>query len=280
MQAAAAQNLDRVFAALADPTRRAILARLADGEATVNELVAPFGFSQPTISKHLKVLEGAGLVSRGRAAQFRPVRLNAAPLQRGRRLARRLRAVLGGEPGSSRRVRESDASGRRSVMQASAVKNEPESEREVTITRVYDAPARLLFEAYSKPEHMMKWFGPKGWPLTLCEMDFRVGGRFRFAMTGPSGKQNTPFGGEYLEIVPNKKIVYDNGFETKGAGRMVVTVTYDEIGGGKTRLTIHTLFQIDRHVSLAHLARLRAGHQLGPRPARRRGGRDGRGERA
>ena len=81
MQAAAAQTLDRVFAALADPTRRAILARLAAGEATVNELVAPFGFSQPTISKHLKVLESAGLVSRGRAAQFRPVRLNAAPLQ-------------------------------------------------------------------------------------------------------------------------------------------------------------------------------------------------------
>ncbi|HKU99949.1 MAG TPA: metalloregulator ArsR/SmtB family transcription factor [Vineibacter sp.] len=72
--------LDRVFAALADPTRRAILARLAAGEATVNELVAPFDLSQPTISKHLKVLESAGLVSRGREAQFRPVRLNAAPL--------------------------------------------------------------------------------------------------------------------------------------------------------------------------------------------------------
>jgi uncharacterized protein YndB with AHSA1/START domain len=129
-------------------------------------------------------------------------------------------------------------------MQASAVeKSEPESQREVTITRVYDAPARLLFEAYSKPEHVMQWFGPKGWPLTLCEMDFRVGGRFRFAMTGPSGKQNTPFGGEYLEIVPNKKIVYDNGFETKGAGRMIVTVTYDEIGEGRTKLTVHTLFQ-------------------------------------
>ena len=74
------QHLDRVFAALADPTRRAILARLAAGEATVNELVAPFALSQPTISKHLKVLEGAGLVSRGRSAQTRPVRLNAAPL--------------------------------------------------------------------------------------------------------------------------------------------------------------------------------------------------------
>lgn len=76
----ASQQMDRVFGALADPTRRAILARLADGEATVNELVAPFELSQPTISKHLKVLEGAGLVSRGRNAQFRPVRLNAKPL--------------------------------------------------------------------------------------------------------------------------------------------------------------------------------------------------------
>lgn len=75
-----AGNLDLLFAALADPTRRAILARLAEGEATVNDLVAPFGLAQPTISKHLKVLERAGLVSRGRAAQFRPVRLEAAPL--------------------------------------------------------------------------------------------------------------------------------------------------------------------------------------------------------
>lgn len=74
------ESLDGVFHALADPTRRAILARLASGEATVNELVAPFALSQPTISKHLKVLEGAGLVARGRSAQFRPVRLNPAPL--------------------------------------------------------------------------------------------------------------------------------------------------------------------------------------------------------
>jgi DNA-binding transcriptional ArsR family regulator len=75
------QHLDMVFSALADPTRRAILARLASGEATVNELVERSDLSQPTISKHLKVLEGAGLVSRGREAQFRPVRLNAAPLE-------------------------------------------------------------------------------------------------------------------------------------------------------------------------------------------------------
>jgi len=73
-------QLDHVFGALADATRRAILARLVRGEATVNQLIEPFDLKQPTISKHLKVLERAGLVSRGREAQFRPVRLNAAPL--------------------------------------------------------------------------------------------------------------------------------------------------------------------------------------------------------
>ncbi len=73
-------SLDRTFHALADPTRRAILARLAQGEATVNELAAPFPISLPAISKHLKVLEGAGLISRGRDAQYRPCRLEPAPL--------------------------------------------------------------------------------------------------------------------------------------------------------------------------------------------------------
>jgi len=74
------ERLDLVFSALADPTRRAILARLRVNDATVTELLEPFHLSQPTISKHLKVLERAGLVSRGRNAQFRPVHLDAAPL--------------------------------------------------------------------------------------------------------------------------------------------------------------------------------------------------------
>jgi DNA-binding transcriptional ArsR family regulator len=74
------ERLDSAFAALADPTRRAILARLALGEASVNELVAPFEMSQPAISRHLKVLENAGLISRGRDAQRRPCRIEAEPL--------------------------------------------------------------------------------------------------------------------------------------------------------------------------------------------------------
>ena len=75
------EQLDRTFSALADPTRRAILARLAEGEATVNDLAEPFPISVQAVSKHLKVLERAGLISRGRDAQLRPSRLEAAPLQ-------------------------------------------------------------------------------------------------------------------------------------------------------------------------------------------------------
>jgi DNA-binding transcriptional ArsR family regulator len=76
-----ADRLDATFAALADPTRRAILARLMKGEASVSELAEPFAMSQPAISKHLKVLERAGLISRGRDAQRRPCRLEAKPLE-------------------------------------------------------------------------------------------------------------------------------------------------------------------------------------------------------
>ena len=77
----ASLDLNSTFAALADPTRRAILARLASSEATVSELAEPFDMSGPAISKHLKVLEQAGLISRGRRAQWRPCRLRAEPLK-------------------------------------------------------------------------------------------------------------------------------------------------------------------------------------------------------
>lgn len=74
-------RLSATFSALADPTRRAILARLSSGEASVSEIAEPFDISLPAISRHLKVLEGAGLITRGREAQWRPCKLEAAPLK-------------------------------------------------------------------------------------------------------------------------------------------------------------------------------------------------------
>ena len=132
---------------------------------------------------------------------------------------------------------------------------EPVSERELTITRVFDAPARTLFLAYSKPEYLLRWFGPVGYPLSLCEMDFRVGGRYRFAMKGPDGTLMTPFGGEYLEILPGAKISYSNTMEHPGAETMIVTVTFAE-HGSQTTLSIHTLFasiaQMKTHVRMGY----------------------------
>jgi DNA-binding transcriptional ArsR family regulator len=89
-------RLDATFAALADPTRRAILARLATAEASVTELAAPFAMSQPAISKHLRVLERAGLISRGRDAQRRPRRLEARPLAEATQWLERYRQIWEG----------------------------------------------------------------------------------------------------------------------------------------------------------------------------------------
>ncbi len=92
----ATHRLDAVFAALADPTRRAIIARLAAGEASVTELAEPFTMSQPAISKHLKVLERAGLISRSRAAQRRPRRLEATRLREATQWLERYRKLWEG----------------------------------------------------------------------------------------------------------------------------------------------------------------------------------------
>jgi DNA-binding transcriptional ArsR family regulator len=89
-------RLDATFAALADPTRRAILARLASGDASVTELAQPFAMSQPAISKHLKVLERAGLISRGRDAQRRPCRIEARPLAEADKWLERYRRIWEG----------------------------------------------------------------------------------------------------------------------------------------------------------------------------------------
>jgi DNA-binding transcriptional ArsR family regulator len=88
-----ADHLSTTFAALADPTRRAILARLASGERSVTELAEPFDMSMPAVSKHLRVLERAGLIVRGREAQWRPCRLEAAPLKEVAEWAERYRAI-------------------------------------------------------------------------------------------------------------------------------------------------------------------------------------------
>jgi uncharacterized protein YndB with AHSA1/START domain len=116
------------------------------------------------------------------------------------------------------------------------------AELELILTRIFDAPRALVFEAWTKPEHMMHWFCPNGFTLPVCEMDFRVGGRYRLCMRGPDGKEHW-VRGAYQEIVPAERIVFTGSLEHDGNETMT-TVTFAD-HAGKTRLTMHQTFSIE-----------------------------------
>jgi uncharacterized protein YndB with AHSA1/START domain len=114
------------------------------------------------------------------------------------------------------------------------------SDREIVLTRVFDAPRRLVFEASTKPEHVARWWGPKGSTLPVCEMDFRLGGAWRFVQRDPNG-QEFGFRGVYREIVPPERVVQTFEFEGMPGHVALETVTFEE-QGGKTKLTSRLLF--------------------------------------
>jgi uncharacterized protein YndB with AHSA1/START domain len=119
-----------------------------------------------------------------------------------------------------------------------SLKNFVEGRRagEMILTRVFDAPRELVWKLWTEPEHIRKWWGPKGFTLPGCEMDFRSGGRYRFVMRGPDG-QDAPFHGVYREIVRNERIVFTAILDNLPGHELLTTVTFaDE--AGKTKLTV------------------------------------------
>jgi uncharacterized protein YndB with AHSA1/START domain len=113
------------------------------------------------------------------------------------------------------------------------------TEREIVLTRVFDAPRALVFDAFTKPELLRRWFGPRGWSLAVCEVDLRVGGRWRFVLRGPDGAE-MGMGGVYREIVPPERDVHTEAFDDY-PGESLVTGVFDE-EGGKTTLTATILY--------------------------------------
>lgn len=110
------------------------------------------------------------------------------------------------------------------------------ADRSMVVTRVFDAPVKLVFDAWSRPEMLARWWGPKHFTLPVCEVDFRVGGSYRMAMQDPGGTQY-PFHGKYLEIVPNERIVFNAVIAEMPGNDVVTTVTFVE-ENGKTRMTV------------------------------------------
>jgi uncharacterized protein YndB with AHSA1/START domain len=119
-------------------------------------------------------------------------------------------------------------------------------QREFVMERIFDAPRDLVFQVWSDPKHLAHWFGPKGWTLPVCTMDFRPGGVWQYCMRGPAGEESWGKA-TYQEIVPPERIVYIDAFADAdgnvipGTLTMVVTVTFTE-QQGKTKLTNHVQF--------------------------------------
>jgi len=113
------------------------------------------------------------------------------------------------------------------------------TDREIVLTRVFDAPRSLVFDAFTKPELLKRWFGPRGWSLAVCEVDLKVGGTFRFVLRGPDGT-NMGMRGVYREIVPPERSVHVESFDDFPGESLVTAVLVEQ--GGKTTLTATVLY--------------------------------------
>jgi uncharacterized protein YndB with AHSA1/START domain len=113
------------------------------------------------------------------------------------------------------------------------------TDREIVITRVFDAPPRLVWEALTNPEHVPHWFGPRGWTLPVCQIDFRPGGAWRFVVHGPDG---TDMGmrGVYREITPTERLVSTESFDDYPGESLNTLILTEE--DGKTRITVTVLY--------------------------------------
>src|SRR3954462_393023 len=115
------------------------------------------------------------------------------------------------------------------------------SERELVVTRTFNAPARILFEAWTKPELLKRWGAPKSFGISFvsCEADVRTGGTYRFVFSHPASEQPMAFFGRYIEVTPHSRLVWTN--EEGGEDGSVTTVTFEE-RGGKTLVVLHDLY--------------------------------------
>jgi len=143
---------------------------------------------------------------------------------------------------------------------AVAAQTKPFAERELTITRVFDAPRAMVFEAWTDAKHLAQWWGPKGFTNPVCEMDARIGGKLRMHMRAPDGTIY-PMKGEIRELVAPERLVFTS-IAVDAAGRHLLegltTVTFaDE--GGKTRLTLHAKAVAVVEEAVAYLQGMEAG---------------------
>ena len=219
------RSLDHAFQALGDPTRRAIVARLASGPLSVSELARPLPMSLPAVLQHLAVLENAGLVASAKAGRVRTCRLETAAIAQ----AEQWLSAQRGE-WERRLDRLADY-----LKHNRSPRMNPEP---IEISRVFDAPRERVFAAWSTSERIARWFSPEGCSVPSAEIDFRRGGAFVVTMRLPDGQDNLCHGA-FDEVTPPSRLAFTMEVEIAGKPRFRVHTTVDFAAEGEaTRMTV------------------------------------------
>ncbi len=234
-------ELDRTFAALADPTRRAMLARLSLKVLSVSELAEPFDMTLPAVMKHLTVLADAGLVVREKTGRTVSCELQAKPMEDAVKWLNLYRAVL-----------ERYARPPNRLCGGRCMSAQLDTKPSLVIRRHIKAAPAAVLAAWTDPEKIMRWFGPNGADVTHAETQVRIGGRFHVCFHTPDGEEHN-VSGEYRDVVPDRKLVFTWEWRTLPERVSLVTVSVTPDGAGTLLTLKHEQFfdepARDRHQS-------------------------------
>ena len=253
-----ADQLSQVFAALADPTRRDMVTRLCAGDATVGELAAPYDVSIQAVSKHLKVLENAGLVTREREAQRRPVHLEAEVFDLMTKWIERYRQEAESDTSVSTRCWRpwtnkatltdwEHHQGRKSIMSTTTKTADGTTTIEavddmpaIRMTRDFRATPAQLLRAHTDQDLFVKWVGPDGTNMTIDHWDARTGGSWRTVGHIADGEEYAFHG--CFHTVRDDRLVQTFTYEGFPDSVALETMWFEDLGEGRTRLHVHSLY--------------------------------------
>jgi uncharacterized protein YndB with AHSA1/START domain/DNA-binding transcriptional ArsR family regulator len=229
-------SLDEIFSSLSDPTRRDMLQRLLGGALSVNQLAEAYDMSLPAVSKHLKVLEAARLITKERRGRQQVVRLADNTFQNATDHLLHYQTVLDKRLDSLGRYLQHEAMAR-PYDKTPPPRQQPTSQT-LVMTHIFNASPQQVWDAYTDPEHISKWWGPPQTTVLGCYNDVRVGGLWRFAFRGAEG-QDYVVSGSYQEVKVPERLVYTDGFGEPDSARpeALVTIAFEELPNGQTKLT-------------------------------------------
>jgi uncharacterized protein YndB with AHSA1/START domain len=233
-------GLDATFRALADPTRRAILERLAGGDRTISELAARFDMTLPAVSKHVRVLERAGLAVIRREGRARRCTLVASPMREAALWIAQYRAYWDERLDRLASYLEDTLREEEEARMAGA---DARPAFRLEIRRTYEASRERVYRAWTEVEALKRWHAPADAVVALAEADVRVGGQWRIHMQGEDGNEHR-VSGEYREIEPPRRLVFTWQWDHHRPDYvMVVTVDLHERGGQTELVLTHEGFR-------------------------------------